>query len=172
MSSVISTLNAAYHVRESRSWLRMRLIALVLTFAIPVLLFTAMFILLMGGTVVDWVGVTFNLRSVVLIFWKGLQSVSAVLFRYPLVFDDLLLRTKFGEASLALVYARLNCRHPSMAGRFLRVSGYLYFFNTYSSTYGSFGAVMILLISFYVMGFAFLGRRGDQRYHRARYNRE
>ena len=33
---------------------------------------------------------------------------------------------------------------------------YLHFFNTYSSTYGSFGAVMILLIWLYVTALAFL----------------
>jgi membrane protein len=34
--------------------------------------------------------------------------------------------------------------------------GYLHFFNTYSRTYGSLGAVMILLVWFYVTGLAFL----------------
>ena len=33
---------------------------------------------------------------------------------------------------------------------------YLHFFNTYNRTYGSFGAVMILMLWFYVTGLAFL----------------
>jgi membrane protein len=33
---------------------------------------------------------------------------------------------------------------------------YLHFFNTYTATYGSLGAVMILLVWLYVTGFAFL----------------
>src|SRR5437764_10955085 len=33
---------------------------------------------------------------------------------------------------------------------------YLHFFNSYSQTYGSLGAAMILLVWFYVNGFAFL----------------
>jgi len=33
---------------------------------------------------------------------------------------------------------------------------YLHFFNTYSRTYGSLGAVMILMMWLYVTGFAFL----------------
>ena len=36
---------------------------------------------------------------------------------------------------------------------------YLHFFNSYSQTYGSLGAAMILLLWFYVTGFAFLGGR-------------
>jgi membrane protein len=34
--------------------------------------------------------------------------------------------------------------------------GYLHFFNTYSKTYGSLGAVIILMLWFYVTGMAFL----------------
>jgi membrane protein len=34
--------------------------------------------------------------------------------------------------------------------------GYLHFFNTYSKTYGSLGAAMILLMWLYITGFAFL----------------
>jgi membrane protein len=34
--------------------------------------------------------------------------------------------------------------------------GYLHFFDTYSRTYGSLGAVIILLVWFYVTGLAFL----------------
>lgn len=33
---------------------------------------------------------------------------------------------------------------------------YLHFFNTYSKTYGSLGAVMILMLWFYITGLAFL----------------
>ena len=34
--------------------------------------------------------------------------------------------------------------------------GYLHYFNTYSKTYGSLGAVMILMLWFYITGLAFL----------------
>ena len=34
--------------------------------------------------------------------------------------------------------------------------GYLHFFNSYSKTYGSLGAVMILMLWFYITGLAFL----------------
>jgi membrane protein len=80
ISSMISTLNAAYRVRESRSWFRIRLIALGLTVAISILLLTALFILLVGGNIAGWVGVKLQLRSIVVILWKALQSAAAVLF--------------------------------------------------------------------------------------------
>jgi membrane protein len=156
ISSMISTLNAAYRVRESRSWLRIRLIALGLTVAISILLLTALFILLMGGNVADWVGVKLHLRSIVVILWKGLQGAAAVLFVI---------------LSFSIIYdcgPSLGRRHwywvtpGSMFGAVLWVTAsvgfrvYLHFFNTYTSTYGSFGAVMILLIWLYVTALAFL----------------
>ena len=45
---------------------------------------------------------------------------------------------------------------------------YLHYFDTYSATYGSLGAVMILLVWLYVTGFAFLvGREIDAEIGRA-----
>jgi membrane protein len=54
MSSMISTLDAVYHVRESRGWLWGRVIALGLTIAILTLLMTSLFIVLVGGHFSDW----------------------------------------------------------------------------------------------------------------------
>jgi membrane protein len=45
----------------------------------------------------------------------------------------------------------------------LGLRAYLHFYNTYSTTYGSMGAVMILLVWLYVAGTGVLDRRGDQR---------
>ncbi len=156
LSSMISSLHAAYRVRESRSWLRIRLIALGLTIAIPILLFAALFIFLIGGNFVDWVGATFNLRSIVVIFWKGLQSMSAVLF-VTLSFSMIY------YCGPSLAKRQWHWFTPgSIVGTFLWLAAsmgfrvYLRFFNGYTSTYGTFGAVMILLICSYVMGLAFL----------------
>src|SRR5690348_16645516 len=49
MTSMITTLNAAYGARESRSWFKVRIIALGLTLVISTLLLTALFIVLVGG---------------------------------------------------------------------------------------------------------------------------
>ena len=72
-SSMISTLDAIYHVRESRSWFRGRIIALGLTIAILTLLITSLLIVLVGGHFTDWIGIKLHLTSIVMIAWKGLQ---------------------------------------------------------------------------------------------------
>ncbi len=156
MSSMIFTLNAAYRVRESRSWFRIRLIALGLTVAISIFLLTALLILLVGGDVVDWIGVRLHLKSMVVILWKGLELAAAVLFVI---------------LSFSIIYycgPSLGKRHwywctpGSMFGTFLWLAAsggfriYLHFLNTYPATYGSLEAVMILLVWLYVAGLAFL----------------
>jgi membrane protein len=156
MSSMISTLDAVYHVRESRTWLKRRVIALGLTIAISILLLTSLFIVLVGEHFSDWIGIKLHLTSIVVIAWKGLQWVAVVLFL---------------TLSFSLIYywgPSLEERHwrwitpGSIFGGFLWLAAsaglriYLHFFNTYTATYGSLGAMMILLIWLYVTGLAFL----------------
>ena len=156
MSSMISTLDAVYHVRESRTWFRGRVIALGLTIAISVLLLTSLFVVLVGGHFSDWIGIKLHLTSIVVIAWKGLQWVAVVLFL---------------TVSFSLIYYCGPCldQRPwhwitpgSLFGGFLWLAAsaglrvYLHFFNTYSATYGSLGAMMILLVWLYVTGLAFL----------------
>ncbi len=156
MSSMISTLDAVYHVREFRSWFRVRVIALGLTIAISILLLTSLLIVLVGGHFGDWIGIKLHLTSSTVFVGKGLQWATAVLFV---------------NLSFSLIYycgPSLDQRHwhwitpGSMFGGFLWLAAsagfrvYLHFFNTYTATYGSLGAMMILLVWLYVTGLAFL----------------
>lgn len=156
MSSMISTLDAVYHVRKSRSWLRGRIIALGLTIAILILLLTSLFIVLVGESFSDWIAIQLHLTSIVVIAWKVLQWVAAVLF-LTLAFS---LIYYFGPS---LEQRRWHWITPgSVFGEFLWLAAsaglrvYLHFFNTYTATYGSLAAIMILLVWLYVTGLAFL----------------
>jgi membrane protein len=155
-SSMISTLDAVYHVRESRSWFRRRIIALALTIAILTLLIASLFLVLVGGHFSDWIAIKFHLMSIVVIVWEGLQWVALVLF-LTLAFS---LIYYFGPS---LEQRRWHWMTPgSIFGSFLWLAAsaglrvYLHFFNTYTATYGSLGAMMILLVWLYVTGLAFL----------------
>ncbi len=117
-SSMISTLDAVYHVRESRSWFRRRIIALALTIAILTLLIASLFLVLVGGHFSDWIAIKFHLMSIVVIVWEGLQWVALVLFLTLCLFADLLLWPEPGATSVALDDARLNFWFVSLAGRF------------------------------------------------------
>jgi membrane protein len=156
MSSMISTLDAVYHVRESRSWLRGRVIALGLTIAILTLLITSLFIVLVGEHFSDWIAIKLYLTSIILVAWKGLQWVAVVLFltlSFSLIYY-------FGPSQ---EQRRWHWITPgSIFGEFLWLAAsaglrvYLHFFNTYTATYGSLAAMMILLVWLYVAGLSFL----------------
>ncbi len=156
VSSMISTLNLAYHVRDERSWVKVRAIALALTLAISALLFSALVVVLAGGHFVDWVGSVLPLSPGILLFSKKLQWPAALLF----VIVSFSLIYYFGPD---LEKRRWRWATPgSVFGVFLWVMAsagfraYLHFFNTYGTTYGSLAALMILLVWLYVSGLAFL----------------
>ncbi|MGH9512361.1 MAG: YihY/virulence factor BrkB family protein [Terriglobales bacterium] len=156
MSSMISTLNTAYHVREARSFFRVRAIAVALTLTVSICLTVALVVVLIGTHLAHVIGAAFGLGRLFVVGWKILQWPAALFFIV---------------VSFSLVYyfgPNLHERHwywvtpGSIFGVLLWLSasaifrGYLHFFNTYSRTYGSLGAVIILLVWFYVTGLAFL----------------
>lgn len=156
ISSMISALNAAYNVRESRSWIRIRATALVLTIVISILLLAALFILLAGGQVVDWFGTTFNLGSVAVIIWKAMQWIAAAVFAVISFWLIYYCGPSVGERCWfwgipGSIFGAVLWLGSSAGFRL-----YLHFFNTYTATYASLGAVMILLVWLYVTGLAFL----------------
>jgi hypothetical protein len=77
---MMSTLNVVYRVRETRSWIRARAIALGLTLAISILLLCAMIIVLVGGYLFDLVGAQIYLGSTIALLWKALEWPTALLF--------------------------------------------------------------------------------------------
>jgi membrane protein len=156
MSSMISTLNAAYRVRESRTFLRYRALALGLTIAIAILLVSALFLVLVGNHLSALLAAYLGLESVGMIASEIVQWI-AVLFFLSLSFS---LIYYFGPN---LEGQRWYWITPgSIVGVFLWLAAsgtfrcYLHFFHSYSRTYGSLGAVMILLVWLYVTGLAFL----------------
>jgi membrane protein len=156
VSSLISGLNIAYSVRDSRPWIKVKLRAIVLTVAISILIIAALLIVLYGGYLAESLGAQFGLRAVSVLAWKAAQWILAlafVLLAFAIIYyygPDLKEQHWYWITPGAIVGMTLWII-VSVAFRI-----YLHFFNTYSRTYGSLGAVIILLFWFYVTGFAFL----------------
>lgn len=156
MSSLMSGLNAAYHVHDSRSYIKTKLIAIVLTVAISILVFAAMLIVLYGGNIAELVGGKIGLGAFTVMAWKIVQwpvALAFLILAYALIYyygPDLKEQHWYWITPGTLVGVILWLA-ASVAFRV-----YLHFFNTYSRSYGSLGAVIILLLWFYVTGFAFL----------------
>ena len=156
MSSMISALDGAYEIRERRSWLKVRLIALALTMAITVLIISALVVVLAGSYLANVIGAYLGSSGAAIAAWK-IGGIAVAL--------------AFVAISFSLIYyfgPDLEEQHwywitpGSIVGVLLWVAAsfgfrlYLDFFNNYSKTYGSLGAAMILLMWLYITGLALL----------------
>jgi membrane protein len=156
MGAISESLNAAYDLKETRSWWKVRLIAVGLTLALSFLIVSSLVLVLYGHDLADAVAVKFGLGAAFAMVWKVLQ--------WPIVLAFVLL-------AFALIYyfapdSREQDWKWITPGAFVGVllwllisfafKAYLSFFNSYSATYGSLGAVIILMLWFYFTGLAIL----------------
>lgn len=156
MSSMISALNGVYEVRESRSIVKVRLIALGLTVAISVLILCAFAGVLAGDHLATWLGFHFGLREATVVAWRVGQIVISlvfVIFSFSLIsyYGPNLEEQHWNWVTPGALIGVLLWVATSLAFR-----AYLHFFNSYTKIYGSLGAAMILLMWLYITGFSFL----------------
>lgn len=155
--STISALNAAHQVREARPWFKVRAIALGLSLLISTLLATALFMVLAGSRFVGWLGAGLRLHPLVVLVWKAMQWPTAIFFvalSCSLIYyygPDLKERRRWHWFTPGAAFGAFIWLGASFGFRI-----YVRFFNNYSVSYGSLGAVMILLIWLYVTGLACL----------------
>lgn len=155
-TQLISTLNGVYQVRENRSWVKVHLISLALTIAISILIIAALLLLLAGGQVIAYLGQVLGISTAAFVAAKMLQWILAlgfVVFAFALVyyFAPDVEEQHWYWITPGSVFGLAIWAAASAA---LRV--YLHFFNSYSNTYGSLGAVIILMLWFYFTGLAIL----------------
>ena len=156
MTSMISTLNVTYGVREGRAWWKVRALAVALTVAVSVSVILALAVVLLGGVAADWASKNLYLGHAARITWTILQwplALMFIVFAFSLIyyFAPDLKEQHWYWITPGSLFGVLLWLLVSFGFRI-----YLHFFNTYSKTYGSLGAVIILLIWFYVTGLAFL----------------
>lgn len=155
-TTMMSVLSAAYHVRDSRPWYKVRAIALGLTLALCVLVVLALALVIFGGQFAELVGSKLDIGEAAVVTWKVGQWILAFL-AVSLAFS---LIYYFGPDVEELHWYWIT--PGSVLGVvlwFVASVGfriYLHFFNNYSKTYGSLGTVIILLLWFYVTGLVFL----------------
>ena len=156
VGAIISTLNAAYGVKESRPWWKVQLVAGALTLTLVLFVVSALALILYGGQIGQLLAESFDLGAAFTSAWEVVQ--------WPIVLGFVLL-------ALAIVYycapdvkeIKWQWITPGSIVAlclWLLVSFsfrlYLQYFDTYSTTYGSLGAVMILLLWLYLTGVAVL----------------
>ena len=156
MDAVVVSLNVIYGVTETRPWWKQKFTILGLTVSLAALIIVALVLVLYGGKIGQLIAGYVGLGDVFRTAWKVLQwpvSFAAMFLSFSIVYyfaPNLEERkwywvTPGAAAGVALwLLASLGFRL------------YLHFFNSYSATYGTLGAVIILMLWLYMTGFAIL----------------
>ncbi|HKP48007.1 MAG TPA: YihY/virulence factor BrkB family protein [Pyrinomonadaceae bacterium] len=156
MGAISDTLNTAYGIKESRPWWKVRLVSILLTVALSILIITALAIILYGGRIGDAVANHFGFSNVFTWTWKILQFPIALLF----VLTTFNVIYYFAPDDRSKRHQWWNAGANTAVALWLLISFcfriYLHFFNSYSVTYGSLGALIILMLWFYFTGLAIL----------------
>lgn len=156
MTAIMTALNAVYKRKETRPWWKRRLIVLTLTLAISGLVIVALLLALYGGKIGGALASQIGLGTIFRWAWNILQwpvALAAMLLAFSMLYY---LAPNSGERKWYWITP------GSVAGVTLWIlasigfRAYLHFFNHYSATYGSLGALIILLLWLYVTGFAIL----------------
>ncbi|MDQ3804977.1 MAG: YihY/virulence factor BrkB family protein [Acidobacteriota bacterium] len=156
VGAIISTLNAAYGVKETRPWWKVQGVAVALTGALALLVISSLALVLYGGQIGDLLAGRYHFGAAFTAAWNVVQwfiVLAFVLFALALVYyfapcvEEMRWQWVTPGSALALALWLL----VSFGFRL-----YLHFFDTYSTAYGSLGAVMILLLWLYLTGAAIL----------------
>ncbi|MGA2652504.1 MAG: YihY/virulence factor BrkB family protein [Terracidiphilus sp.] len=159
ISAIQDTLNAVYKIEDTRSYVKARIFAIGLTILLTIL-------------------VTFGLASLLGGNFFGTLATHRIHYRIPAIAVGIAARvigwtsaTALLNLSFATIYYwapdfRRRCWHWLTPGGAIGILGwllaslglriYLHYFNNYSVTYGSLGAVIILLTWFYLTGLMLL----------------
>lgn len=155
VSSIMDALNRCYHVTDSRPLWKQRLIALVLTVALSALTVTALIIILYGGDIAQFAGNHTGLSAPVVMAWRIVQWPVALFF-VVMAFALLYFWGPDTEQEWQWITPGSLVGVILWIGVSLLFRVYLRYFNSYSKTYGSLGAVIILLYWLYISGLALL----------------
>jgi membrane protein len=156
MGAISDTLNGAYGVKETRSWWKVRLTAVILTVALSILIITALVIVLYGGGIGERMAAYFGLGAAFTIVWKIIQWPIALFF----LLVTFTMMYHYGPNvrpkrcqwwSWGTLIAIVLWLLVSFAFKL-----YLHYFNSYGVTYGSLGALIILMLWFYFTGVSIL----------------
>ena len=156
MEALIDALNRAYGVKATRPWWKTRLLSLFLTILLSGFLIVATILVLYGSRIAELIANIFGLKTYFTALWNLIQWPTVLLF--VLIAFGLLYR-----------YAPDRPRGPwrsvlpgTVVGVLLWLTVsllfrlYLEFFNSYNRTYGSLGAVIVLLLWFNLSSAAIL----------------
>lgn len=155
MTAIISALNRAYDIKESRAWWRMRLLAIALTITLSLFVVIAFGLVVGGGDLGRWTAEQLGAGDAFAVTWAIVQWPLALLL---VVFAVDLVYYRAPNADTEWVWVTPGSLLAT--GLWLLASigfkMYVLNFSNYAAVYGAIGSVIVLLLWFYMSGFALL----------------
>lgn len=156
LGAITESLNTAYDLKETRPWWKQRLTAIGLTVALSILIIGALILVVAGGHIAEWLAAHYGLGPVFPTGWKIIQwpvVLACMTFAFALIYY---LAPDFREQAWQWLTpgAVIGVVLWLLVSLGFRV--YLHYFNSYNATYGSLGAVIILMLWLYFTGAAVL----------------
>src|ERR1041385_4293495 len=167
VNALAQALNAAYDVAETRPWWKVRLLSIALTIALSLLIVSALLIVLYGGHFGVATAALIHEGRAFAFVWRIMQwpiALASVFLAFDMIYrfvpnvgikrkgkglrDSDYRRRWFSPGVLIALLLWL------LVSLLFRL--YLHFFNSYSATYGSLGALIIMMLWFYLTGAAIL----------------
>ena len=152
---LISALNTAYDIQESRAWWKVRLLAIGLTIALAIFLLISSTLVIAGPEIAGKLADTFGLGAIFTWTWNILQWPFALM----MVITALALVYYYGpDARQDWVWFSPGAALATLLwlGISLGFRAYLQYAADYNATYGTIGGVIVLLLWLYLSGFAIL----------------
>jgi membrane protein len=155
VDAIISTLNEAYDIQESRPWWRVKLLAIGLTIALAVFIVASFALIMVGPTAAETLAAKLYLGPAFVWTWKVVQ--------WPVVFAlvTLAMATVYyfaPDADQAWVFITPGSILATTLWVLISLAFKLYilYFTSYNATYGAIGGVIVVLLWFYVSALAVL----------------
>jgi membrane protein len=151
MNAIVKSLNRAYDVDETRSFIVIRLMSIVLTLGMIVVFVVALLLPVFGKQIGLFLFSQFGYSEQFMAIWNGIRWAISPLILF-IVFVGLYYfapskKIRCLSAIPGAVFATVGWVLASLAFSF-----YVGSFGNYSATYGSIGGIIVLMIWFYLTG--------------------
>lgn len=156
MTSLMSAFNSSYKTKETRGFVKMRLIATFLLFMMAFSIIIAIGLLVVGQQLLELTHLKENIEAVIsldtililriIVLYVSFQfSISCIYYFAPAVHE------RFHFLSIGSVFAAIACILASAGFSF-----YVNNFGTYNKLYGSIGVIIVLMLWLYMLSLILL----------------
>jgi membrane protein len=155
MYAIMQQLNITYDVEEERNFIRARATALILSILFILLMIGAFTLIVLGGVIQEWLRSQFGFGDVVLVLFAAIRWV-LILFALLIGFAMIYRYAPNVEQKFKFVSPGSVIGVALLIAASLGFAFYTSNFGNYGATYGSLGAMIILMLWLYIAGLVIL----------------